>query len=117
MKYQERFSKLSSRRVLLVTTALLSAGFVFQYGFARQTQTASNKSVVGIDFKTICLEENGNVWVGGSVWLSQGLLVHYDGVQIRAKLLENVSTIQDLIFIGQRTGWMIADYNSLYMTR
>lgn len=79
--------------------------------------TRNRQSVVGIYLEVIALDPRGNVWMGGSVWLLQALLVRNDGAGVTAVTLPYASTITDLFFTGPRTGWMIANHNNLYQTR
>lgn len=82
-----------------------------------QLVPAKARSVVGIYFKVITADRNGNIWVAGSVWLQQGLLLRHNGQRIIATTLPYASTLTDLVFTGPLTGWMIANHNYLYRTR
>jgi photosystem II stability/assembly factor-like uncharacterized protein len=78
-------------------------------------QTKSkNKSTVGVYLKTVTHDRVGNVWVGGSVWLLQGLLLRISSTGVKVILPPNVTTVNRLLFTDRRTAWMIADYKNLY---
>ncbi len=82
-----------------------------------QTLHRSSKSVLGIYYEGVTPDGRGNIWVGGSIWLLQGLLLHYEGEQIVNAVIPNsIKIVKDLFFTEASTGWLIADGNFLYHT-
>jgi photosystem II stability/assembly factor-like uncharacterized protein len=57
----------------------------------------------------------GEIWAGGSLGLSKGLLLHGSTSDLIATVFPQVQRIEDLAFPGPNSGWMIAS-GHLYRT-
>jgi len=68
----------------------------------------ASKSVVRSLFIAIARDSAGEIWAGGSLRLSKGLLLHRTGSDVTAKVFPEVQRIEDLAFPGTNAGWMIA---------
>lgn len=82
----------------------------------QSTKAGSNQSVVGIYLDVITSDYRHNIWMGGSVWLLQALLVRNDGKKAIGVTLPFAQTITELTFTGPETAWLIANYKYLYRT-
>jgi photosystem II stability/assembly factor-like uncharacterized protein len=110
--------------LVIVTIAALShAGLpMISTGIARAQANGSpviypaTESNVGISFRTLTADGNGGLWVGGSVFGIQGLLLKTGPRMTRAQRAREVEFIRDLSFTDRRNGWMVADL-ILYHTR
>jgi photosystem II stability/assembly factor-like uncharacterized protein len=71
-------------------------------------RAARNKSVVRSLFITLARDTAGEIWAGGSLLLSKGLLLHSTGSDMTATSFPEVQRIEDLAFAGPNKGWMIA---------
>lgn len=79
-----------------------------------QPRESGNASTVGVYLETVTHDSAGNLWVGGSVWLLQGLLLRINSVGARVIMPPKIQTVQRLVFPDAHNAWMIADYRSLY---
>jgi photosystem II stability/assembly factor-like uncharacterized protein len=100
-------TKLSLLLLLLLHSASLSLA-------QKNTQPNQSNSSVGVYLETVTHDGSGDLWVGGSVWLLQGLLLRINSAGVRVITPPKIKTVQRLLFTGRRVGWMIADYRSLY---
>ena len=86
-----------------------------------KTQTAASRlskqeSSVGIYFNNVAHDSRSNIWVSGSLWLLQGLLLTINGAETRVTLLPDITTVRSLTFTSPSNGWAIGDYCNLYAT-
>jgi photosystem II stability/assembly factor-like uncharacterized protein len=77
-------------------------------------QSNAGGSVVGVYLETVTHDRQGNMWVGGSVWLLQGLLLRVNSADIKVITPPKIKTVQNLFFTNRNVGWMIANYRNLY---
>src|SRR6266404_7705593 len=78
------------------------------------TQPSQRNSSVGVYLETVTHDARGNLWVGGSVWLLQGLLLRINSAGVKVITPAKIKIVQRLVFTSRRVGWMIADYRNLY---
>lgn len=68
-----------------------------------------NDSTSGITFGSLADGRSGRLWIGGSVFGIQGLLLETGTQRLRVHRVKAVEFILDLSFTSKRAGWMIAD--------
>ena len=100
-------SEMNIYAVLKLFLILVLANFAF-------AQSSENSSSVGVYLKTVTHDKKGDMWVGGSVWLLQGLLLRINSSGVTVITPPNTSTIQDVYFISSKIGLMIADYRNIH---
>jgi photosystem II stability/assembly factor-like uncharacterized protein len=100
-------TKLSLLLLILLYSAGLSPA-------QKNNQPNQGNSTVGVYLETVAHDARGNLWVGGSVWLLQGLLLRINSTGVRVITPPKIKTVQRLLFTSRRVGWMIADYRNLY---
>ncbi len=98
---------MSIKLVLKLFLILILANFTF-------AQSSENSSSVGVYLETVTHDKNGDMWVGGSVWLLQGLLLRINSGGVTVITPPNTSTIQDIYFTSPKYGFMIADYRNIH---
>lgn len=76
----------------------------------------ANGSSVGVYLETVTHDRQGNLWVGGSVWLLQGVLLRINSAGTKVITPPRTQTVQRLLFTTKTVGWMIADYKSLFQS-
>jgi photosystem II stability/assembly factor-like uncharacterized protein len=74
------------------------------------------RSTVGLDFNVVTLDSLGNAWVGGSIWLMQGLLLRVGREGVVVFTPPRIGVIHDLKFTSPLSGWSVADYDYVYGT-
>lgn len=109
--------------VLITITGLVHLGTHMQAGKTiRSPSTRSlridpmSDSTSGISFRSLVTDRSGGLWLGGSVFGVEGLLLNSRGQMTKAHTVSAVEFIQDLSFTNMRNGWMVAD-GLLYHTR
>src|SRR6266542_2489418 len=98
---------------LFIVTALL----VWSGPLSAQQKTSQldrNGSTVGIYLETVTHDPDGNLWVGGSVWLLQGLLLRINSGGVQVITPPRIQTVHRLLFTSKTVAWMIADNRVLY---
>jgi len=61
-------------------------------------------------------DPNGNLWVGGLVWLLQGLLLRINSAGVKVITPPKIQTVHRLLFTSKTVAWMIADNKVLYQS-
>jgi photosystem II stability/assembly factor-like uncharacterized protein len=77
-------------------------------------QSSENSSRVGVYLKSVTHDKKGDMWVGGSVLLLQGLLLRINSSGVTVFTPPNTHTIQDVCFTSAKIGLMIADHRDIH---
>jgi photosystem II stability/assembly factor-like uncharacterized protein len=103
---------MNNKLSLIVVVFLLWPGL----SAAQQNTTKSdaNESSVGVYLETVTHDPNGNLWVGGSVWLLQGLLLRINPAGVKVVTPPKVQTVHRILFTTKTIAWMIADNRVLH---
>lgn len=98
------------RNLALVTTLTLSHVCVLQ------GQSRVNVSQSGVDFWVAASDRMGGVWIGGSVFGIEGLLLNSKPRCLTPLRVSSVSFIEDVSFVNKRFGWVVGS-GFLYHTK
>src|SRR5689334_22772738 len=92
-------------------SVLLTVLFLMNFTFAQSGKNSS--TVVGIYLNTVTHDKKGNMWVGGSMYLSQGFLLRVNSKGVNVVTPPKIEGIQNICFIDLENAVMIADYKKI----
>ncbi len=68
-------------------------------------------STVGVSLSALKSDPQGNIWVAGSVWFVQGLLLKNSGNTLAGITPSKIRIPTDICFPGNKSVWIVADGN------
>lgn len=100
--------------ILAPTIPLASRPLDLKTGYSNRNCN-EDQSTSGLSFKAVAVDPKGSLWIGGSVFGIQGLLITSRANITTASTVDSVEYIQDLSFPTVGRGWMIADGRLYHM--
>lgn len=76
-------------------------------------QNGGNSSSTGIYLNAVTHDKDGTMWVGGSLFLQEGLLLRIKSTRVIAVTIPRTATIDDVCFTDLKTVYMIVDYRTI----